>query len=225
MLCERCQSREAAVHFSAVAWPSGDVTKHFCETCYPKAEAERTASYSPKAKPLPVLDVERITAAEYLSFAASAQANSADAPAYRHISNELQRFPAARERLALEILTMACEALDKGDAAGPLAWLGSCFGNSVLPPRSPAYIELLERFARRSVELMAQSPNAPRQHPLGLSLALVAVALHRADKGRFSALLEDLKAHRPPMPKIIDYFERMIAESGQRRRDKRDRSE
>lgn len=45
MLCERCQSNEATVHFSVVAWPACDVTNHFCETCYPKHEAERTASY------------------------------------------------------------------------------------------------------------------------------------------------------------------------------------
>ena len=69
MLCEHCQVREATAHFSAVAWPSGDVTKHLCETCYPMAEAERTASYCSKRKPLPVIDVERITAAEYLRFA------------------------------------------------------------------------------------------------------------------------------------------------------------
>jgi hypothetical protein len=56
MLCERCQSNEATVHFSAVAWPTGDLTKHLCETCYPKDEAERTASYEAKRKPLPVIN-------------------------------------------------------------------------------------------------------------------------------------------------------------------------
>src|SRR5579862_8709985 len=139
MLCQQCQTREATIHFSAVAWPSGEETKHFCETCYPKAEAERTASYGPKRKPLPVIDVERITAAEYLDFAARAQVNSTDAPAYRHISEELKRFPAIRERLATEMLTMALQSLDEGNDAWDLVGLGSCFANSVALSKTQAF--------------------------------------------------------------------------------------
>src|SRR6476660_416765 len=60
MLCQQCQAREATVHFSVVAWPSGDETNHLCESCYPKAEAERTASYN-QTKPVPpVVEFERI---------------------------------------------------------------------------------------------------------------------------------------------------------------------
>src|SRR5215471_14503102 len=117
MLCEQCQVREATVYFSAVAWPSGEETKHLCESCYPEAEAKRTASYGPKRKPLPVIDVEGITASEYLDFAARSHANSADAPAYRHVSEELKRFPATRERLATEMLAMALQSLEQGNDA------------------------------------------------------------------------------------------------------------
>jgi protein-arginine kinase activator protein McsA len=59
MLCQQCQAREATVHFSVVAWPSGDETNHLCESCYAKAEAERTASYNLE-KPIPVVEFERM---------------------------------------------------------------------------------------------------------------------------------------------------------------------
>lgn len=215
MLCEQCQLREATVHFSALSWPSGEVTRHLCGNCYPDAEAERTASYGPERKALPVIDVEHITAVEYLDFAVRAQANSADAPAYRHISNELERFPVTRERLALEILTMAWQALERGNDAWLLIVLGGCFGNSVPPPNAPTFIELLEKITRRSAELMAQSANAPTEHPFGFGLTLAATALRTADDMRFSTLLEELKAHHPSMREIIDYVERKIAESDQ----------
>src|SRR6516162_6042766 len=114
MLCQQCQAREATIHFSALAWPSGEDTNHFCENCYPQAEAERAASYNPKPKPAPVIDVERITASQYLDFAAKAHANSSDAPTYRRITEELKRFPATRGRLATEMLTMALQSLQNG---------------------------------------------------------------------------------------------------------------
>lgn len=101
------------MHFSAVTWPSGDITRHLCENCYPKEEAERIASYTPKRKSLPVIDVADMTAQDYLLFSAKAQANSADAPAYRHLSAELKRFPATRQRIATEMLTIALDSLEK----------------------------------------------------------------------------------------------------------------
>ena len=61
MLCQQCQASEATVHFSVVAWPSGDETYHLCESCYPKAEAERTASYNQKKPVPPAVEFERIT--------------------------------------------------------------------------------------------------------------------------------------------------------------------
>jgi hypothetical protein len=33
MLCQRCNAKEAMVHFSIVAWPSSCETKHVCESC------------------------------------------------------------------------------------------------------------------------------------------------------------------------------------------------
>jgi len=216
MLCQQCQVREATIHFSAVAWPSGEDTKHLCETCYPESEAKRTASYGPKRKPLPVIDVERITASEYLDFAARSHANSADAPAYRHVSEELERFPATRERLAAELLTMALQSLEQGNDSWDLVGLGSCFGNSVPAAKTSAFIQLLQRIVLRSVELMAQSSNAPSDHPFGMGLTMAGNALRRADPTRLSTLLEGLKAQRGEFVQartVVDYLESRMAES------------
>jgi hypothetical protein len=224
MLCQQCQSREATVHFSAVAWPSGEDKKHLCETCYPDAEAKRTASYGPKRKPLPVIDVERITALEYLDFAARSHANSADAPAYRHVSEELKRFPATRERLATEMLTMALQSLGQGNDSWDLVGLGSCFANSVPGAKTSAFIQLLETIVLRSVELMAQSPNAPSDHPFGMGLTTAGNALRRADPARLSSLLGGLKAqHRESLPvrAVLDYLEQQMSASSNIGRKKR----
>jgi hypothetical protein len=199
-----------------MAWPPGEDTKHLCETCYPEAEAKRTASYGPERKPLPVIDVDHITALEYLHFAARSHANSADAPAYRHVSQELKRLPATRERLGTEMLTMALQSLEQGNDSWDLVGLGSCFGNSVSRANTSAFIQLLERIILRSIELMARSPNAPSDHPFGMGLTLAGNALRQADPGRLSTLLEGLKAqHRDFVQArmVIDYLEKQMAES------------
>ena len=218
MLCQQCQSREATVHFSAVAWPSGEDTKHLCETCYPDAEAKRTASYGPKRQPLPFIDVERITALEYLNFAARSHANSVDAPAYRHVLEQLKRYPATRERLATEMLMMALQSLEQGNDCWDLVGLGSCFANSVPGAKTSAFIQLLERIVLRSVELMAQSPNAPSDHPFGMGLTTAGNALRRADPGQLSKMLEGLKVqHRESLPvrAVLDYLEQKLTKSEQ----------
>ncbi|MGO8926325.1 MAG: hypothetical protein ACLQU3_05470 [Limisphaerales bacterium] len=207
-----------------MAWPSGEDTKHLCEACYPEAEAKRTASYGPKQKPLPVIDVEHITALEYLDFAARSHANSADAPAYRHVSEELKRFPATRERLAMEMLKMALQSLEQGNESWHLIGLRSCFGSSAPPAKASAFIQLLERIVLRSVQLMAQSSNAPSDHPFGMGLTMAGNALRRADPARLSTLLEGFRAQHGELvqaPTVVNYLERRMAESGRSWRRKR----
>ena len=188
MLCEQCQSNEATVHFSAVAWPSGEVTKHLCETCYPKDEAERTHWYGLRPNPLPVIDPQEIAARKYWD----------------------------RERLAREILTKALETLEKGDDAWELVGFGCGLGSSVTGVKSAELIELLEKIFLRLFELMAESATPPADHPFGVGLTMAGNALRRADPARFSTLLEGLKAkHKGSIPAhaaVLDYLERRESE-------------
>ena len=66
MLCEQCQEREATVHTVLVQWPSGELTKHLCESCYPAVEAARAKSYASSPTTSPPINVEQISALEYL---------------------------------------------------------------------------------------------------------------------------------------------------------------
>jgi hypothetical protein len=175
------------------------------------------ACHGPVRKPLPVIDVEHITASEYLEMAARSHANSVDAPAYRHVSEELKRFPGTRERLATEMLTMALQSLEQGSDSWNLVGLGSCFGNSVPGAKTPGFIQLLERIVLRSVQLMTQSSNGPSNHPFGMGLTMAGNALRRADPARLSTLLEGLKAQHGT---VVEYLETRMAESDRRRRRK-----
>lgn len=218
MLCQQCQVKEATVHFSTVAWPLGQDTTHLCETCYPKAESERTASYGPKPRPLPIIDVEGITASEYLAFAANAHANSVDAPVYRHVSKELERFSATRERIGIEMLTMAWQSIEEGNEGWNLIGLGSCFVKSVPTANTQRVVQLLEKIILRSVELMAQSPDPPSSHPFGFGLTLAGNALRRTDPEGSRRLFQSLRTQHPesaPVHAVLDYLDKHMAESEQ----------
>jgi len=215
MLCEQCQSNEATVHFSALAWPSGEVARHLCETCFPGDEAERTRWYGLKPEPQPFIQTQHFAAEQYLEASATASALSADVPAYRRLLAEAFRFPAKREQAAIEILTRALQTLEKGKDAWDVIGFGSSLGNSAPGPRSSAFVELLEKIFLRSVELMAQSQSPPADHPFGLGLTMASKALRRADLAHFLTMLECLKAEYKgdhPAHPVLDYLERHESE-------------
>jgi hypothetical protein len=221
MLCEQCREKDATVHVTLVAWPLAEPASHdFCESCYTEAEAARARSYaSQPSAPLPV-NVEQITASEYLEASARGVANSADSPALKHIHRELKRLPATRERLALKILTMAAQSLDRGDDHYDLIGLGGCFGRSIRSQRLPEYTALLEKIVFRSFELLSQFPNPPSEHPFAFGLSLAVLALRHADQHRFTTVLETLKGQcaegaQENRRRILADLERSIVEADQ----------
>lgn len=215
MLCEQCKAREATVHFSAVAWRSGDVTRHLCENCYPEAEAEREASFRREPKPLPDIDVAHITAQDYWDFSASAAANGADKPAFKHLCAELDKSPAAKERLAIEMLTLTLQSIEKGKPSWGLAAMGTFFGNSLPAPKPVTVLHLLENILVCSIELMAKSQEVRSDGHADHVLTLIGNTLRRTDPGRLANTLADLKAQAFPKPEIIVHFEEKMAESEQ----------
>src|SRR4051812_28312962 len=56
MRCHQCQLREATVHFSTLAWPSGHESKYLCENCCPSAQPSATIT---AAEPV-VVGVEQV---------------------------------------------------------------------------------------------------------------------------------------------------------------------
>lgn len=194
MLCEKCNEREATVHLSFLDWTTGELTKHLCDPCSEGADATLSKPYgSQPTSPLPS-DVEHITAQQFLSACEKAGANSADRPALRHIFAELNRFPAARERLAVEFLRMAWKSLQAGD--DPIGWIinGCAFGGSLASVRSAEYTELLEKIIVRSVDLLVPFPEPPAAHSFAWGLETASIALKRLDATRFTTVISECES-------------------------------
>src|SRR5215469_13591466 len=193
MLCEDCQKRDATVHLAVVSWPSGEIIKHLCESCYPAFELTHTSQYAiDSPAPLPS-NVERLTAKEYLEFSAKAAANGADKPVFKYVCEELKKLPVTRARLSVELLSLAWQSLKEGDDPYDLIGLGCCFANSIQTAQTEKCVELLEKIIVRSVESMEVSPKPPSAHPLGFGLTLAVIALRKIAEKRYAKLLAVLR--------------------------------
>ena len=219
MLCENCQEKVASVHVAVVSWPAGEDYQHLCESCYPEAEAARLKPYAAQPVIRPPTDIESITAEAFLRLASRAAGNRADKPAFGHVCRELERLPAARARLGLQLLRKARELLEQGNDPCTLIGLGSSFVNSTKGPKAEEYMQLMERIIFRSVELLELSNSPPSAHRFGLGLILAVMALQRADRDHCDAVLARLKSSDSEVAsrraQILDYVGQRIAEAGQ----------
>jgi hypothetical protein len=219
MLCEKCNEREATVHLAFLDWPTGELAKHLCDSCSEGADATCSKPYgSQPSSPLPT-DVEQISAEQFLSACEKAAANGADRPALRHIFEELNRFPAARERLALEFLQMALKSLEAG--GDPIEWIikACSFGGSVQVVRSADYAEMLEKIILRSVDLLVPFPELPVAHPFAWGLETASMALTRIDPTRFTTVISACESkgdelERSQRRKIIMTLQEKLAKTG-----------
>ena len=217
MLCEQCQTNEATVHATVVLWGSVDSPQHaFCESCYESAEAEKVRRYNPGGNTPPPRDVENISASEYLEAGARAARNGVDKPAFMFINEQLAHLPGTRERLAFEMLILACRSLDRGEDPGWAAGFAACCAGVIDPRRQPEYVAGLERIILRAFELRKRLENPPGRHgPFVLTLSSMLIALGKVDKARFLTLVAELKhqggeAELDPRWEVIARAERMV---------------
>jgi hypothetical protein len=169
--------------------------KHnYCEACHQEAERECVKAYtSPPTAAVPV-DIESITAAEFLNASGRASRNSSDKPAFKHILETLGRLPQTRQRLALELLPLAWQALERGEEPPFETVLFGCRSVSIEPQRLPEYTAWLEKIIRRSFDLRRRLSESPGEHgPFAMTLSMTLVALGRLNRERFTALLATLK--------------------------------
>jgi hypothetical protein len=212
---------------AVVSWPSGEQMRHLCESCYPEIEAARTQSYNTQPAPELPDDVEDITAAEYLDACARAGINGPDKLVLRHICDELERFPATRARLAIELLTMAKHSLDKNDDAFYFIGKGASFGASIEASRLSEFLELLESIIHQSVQLMANSSLPPSPHPYGFGLNMAILALHRASPSSLAKIRETLlgqsdKQSELNFRNVVEYMDKQIAKIGSKQKHRKD---
>lgn len=219
MQCAQCQEREATVHFTLVAWCSAEIaTQSLCESCYARSAAERTAAYSSQPNiPLPA-DVEHITVAEYCEASATASANTADVPAFKHIHEELKRFPATRQRLVFEVLPLVWKSLEDGIEPVTETCVATWWP-SIEPQRLAEYTMLLEKIIRRCFELRDQVPDPQAESVrFAITLMTMLISLAKADRTRFNEVLASLKsqcgdANSDERMKLLNGVEKAISRS------------
>src|SRR5947209_1021676 len=195
MLCEKCETREATVHWTILLEPSTEESKHvFCSTCFPEIEAERLKGYNSLAGVPPPLtiDVERITAPQFMEAQAKAQRNGIDKPAFKGILKSLENLPKTRERLALEFLTLALQSLERGEIPPDLIGWAS-FGCSPESEIVPTYTMLLEKIILQYFELLGRSSSKPPAPRSSFQLTMAVLELRRVALQRFSTLFARLK--------------------------------
>jgi hypothetical protein len=209
MLCERCQRHEAAVYQTWVIWRAAEVTQQeLCEPCYAEVGLEKLEHYEP-ADPAPTLptdlasiNVEQITAAQYLKAHEEARKTAGDTPVFKHLSNELARLPGTRCRLAFEFFQMAADTLERGGHPGYLIAISGMFFNSAGPAQLREYAALVEQLMRRIVKLVREvaTPVQMGKHSsldpspkMIWSLVFAAVNLKRIDQNRYAAVMQEFK--------------------------------
>lgn len=135
------------------------------------------------------MNVESITASEYLRAQENAKRNGADKPVFRRIEEEIKRLPKTQERLTFELLTVARAALDRGKNPGDAALPAMSLGLSRTQENWPKYLEAIEDIAVRCFESMAQCVDSR----FTLTFVSSLFALRMSDKQRLNTLLDKLR--------------------------------
>ena len=172
---------------------------------------------SPANPPSSPIDVERITAAEYLDAAAKAERNGDDKPALRRILTELERFPNIRQRLAFEMLPMFLRSLKAGtEPPHYLVSFVTLSANSIDLQRLPEFAAGLEKIILQFFDLAGARPAA--RQPSTLTILSSALTLHQVDKERFVSVFAELKrrcgaAENDPRREFITHIEWVMTEA------------
>ena len=155
------------------------------------------------------MDVEHISALEFLDAEKRATRNAADKPQFNQLLAELEKLPKAQQRLAFEFLAMAWRSLKlTADPGGLIAW-AAFYGKSIEAQRLSVYIFWLERIIIRSFEILGQlEVPAHGIGPFSLGLKTGLGALRRMDPNRFQAVVHNLSCacgdgERDPRWKVL----------------------
>jgi hypothetical protein len=190
MLCAACQNREATVHLTFIA---GDTMgkRDLCLSCFDSRQfgGWEEGNSQLASQPLPPIDVEQMTALEYL------EACKLSDPALLRIRTALRRFPDVRQRLAFELLPLVLDSLDSRMKRYELSSHYLFMIDAIEAKRLPEYARGLEKIIVRYIEL--SSP--PGTSPLGKSLPslwflrFLTLTLRAVQPDRFPIFLAKLK--------------------------------
>ena len=146
------------------------------------------------------INVERITAREYLDAEARAESNVADKPALRQISEQLALLPKTRERLAFDLLALARWLLERGDDPLPAAFRAFLFRESIARKRISEYVTALEQFIVRVFQLVDEKADRHQQRAsLHFALSAGLTTLRALDEERYRTIFSHLRDTLPPL--------------------------
>jgi hypothetical protein len=135
------------------------------------------------------MNVALITAREYLEAERKASCNGKDTAAFVRIKAELKQLPSVQERLSLEFLSMAWDALHRNNDPGRLAVLGICYTCAASGQQLPNHTALIEKIVTRCFELTGKEQN--RQ--LALTAELGLTSLRTLNPMRFRFVVDALR--------------------------------
>ena len=151
------------------------------------------------------MNVEQMTVDEFVSAAGRINNSVDENRAFKQINSQLKHLPHVQERLALQLMPVAWQALQcKNDVqALDLVGLAKCFNASIGPKRLE-YVTWLERIGFRCFELLEESPKPlPENTRLEFIMSLVFLGLNEIDKRRRDHIFEALK-RRCSDPRLSD---------------------
>jgi hypothetical protein len=139
------------------------------------------------------MNIDRITALEFLEAEANAMRNGSDKPAFKRIMTELKQAPRAQERLAFKLTRMALQEAESGDCTTRTAAWALFFSNAVDHPRTEDFLAELDELILTCFEALGplgvRSPGFTR---LRFTLKFALAVLGRMDKGRLRTTLSVL---------------------------------
>ncbi len=140
------------------------------------------------------MDVNQITALEFLEAEQKAARNGIDKPPFRRLLSELQNLPKAQQRLAFEFLAMAWRALNSaGDPGQLIAW-STFYAKAIEQQKLQEYLFWLEKIILRCFERL-KDLQIPFDGSCPYSLVLWSALpfLHRTHPDKFRVVLDALK--------------------------------
>jgi hypothetical protein len=161
------------------------------------------------------MEVEHITAPEFLAAARNAECNAPDKPSFMRMLAELEFLPRTRERLVFELLTAAQQIVENGhDPGNCLLWV-TAWADSIGDTMAADFVAALASIILEYFGLLLRWDITPGAvHPYVLSLALGLAAIKKKDNHHFEFTLRTLreecaKTENDPRSAIVTKLEKL----------------
>ena len=140
------------------------------------------------------MNLDALTAAEYLLIRERARRNLIDKPAFTEMVKQLNECPQIQERLLFEFLDLTSQALE-GDRS-PRGMLANAvqFEGAIGAERMPEYLERIETVASQGFKLLGKKEvRGGDWTALELTVTVAMLALRKRDPSRFDRLCDSLR--------------------------------